>query len=432
MVTPLRSSHTAAKRWWQLTAGIICMAMVANLQYGWTLFVNPIHNQYGWSKASIQIAFTLFVLLETWLVPFEGYLVDRFGPKLIVMAGGVLAMAAWALDSVATTLPMLYLAGIVGGIGAGAVYGTCIGNALKWFPDKRGLAAGLTAAGFGAGAALTIIPIRDMIVTSGYQHTFLFFAILQGGVVFLLSWFLESPRREERVPAASNAHLRQSNVDVAPMAVLRSPIFWVMYVMFVLVAAGGLMAVAQLAPIAHDFKIADVPVSLIGITLPAITFGLSIDRIMNGLTRPLTGWISDHIGRANTMFGAFALEALGIWLLSVYGQNPIAFVLLSGSVFLFWGEIFSLFPATVADVFGVRYATTNSGMMYTAKGFAALLVPLGNVLQAATGSWHAVFLIAVVTNIIASLLALFVLKPMIESRVGRDEAMPHSGVSHAT
>lgn len=419
----------SAVRWWQLVIGIVCMSMIANLQYGWTLFVNPIHDQFGWSKAAIQVAFTLFVLLETWLVPFEGYLVDRFGPRLMIAAGGVLVFVAWALDSVAASLPALYLAGILGGIGAGAVYGTCIGNALKWFPDHRGLAAGLTAAGFGAGSAVTVVPIRNMIMASGYQHTFLFFAFVQGACVLALSWYVAAPRAGSPTGPAPRL-LEQTRADVAPAAVLRSGLFWVMYAMFILVAAGGLMAVAQLAPIAHDFKIADIPVSLVGITLPAITFGLALDRIMNGITRPLTGWVSDHVGRANTMFGAFALEALGIWLLAEFGDHPVAFVVLSGTVFLFWGEIFSLFPATIADVFGSRYATTNAGMLYTAKGCAALLVPFGNIIKSATGSWHAVFIIAVVANAIAALLALLVLKPMIEARLGH-EPVPAGPPAHA-
>jgi OFA family oxalate/formate antiporter-like MFS transporter len=176
------------------------------------------------------------------------------------------------------------------------------------------------------------------------------------------------------------------------------------------------MAVAQLAEIAHDFGIAESPVRLLGITLPAITFALSIDRILNGITRPTFGWISDHLGRENTMFVAFALEALGIWALSRFGSNPVAFVLLSGTVFLFWGEIFSLFPATVGDVFGARYATTNTGMMYTAKGTASLLVPLGAALVAATGSWQSIFLVSILLNVFASVCAMFVLKPMLRRR----------------
>jgi OFA family oxalate/formate antiporter-like MFS transporter len=396
-------------RWLQLVAGIICMVMIANLQYGWTLFVSPIDEKYHWGRAAIQVAFTIFVLTETWLVPVEGWLVDRFGPKIVVFVGGVLVAIAWAMNSAADTLTMLYLAAAIGGIGAGGVYGTCIGNALKWFPDRRGLAAGLTAAGFGAGSALSIIPIQGMIQASGYEATFLWFGIGQGLVVIVLSLLLRAPQAGEAPPST---RLRQSARDYTPLEVLASPIFWVMYAMFVLVGAGGLMATAQLAPIANDFQIAKVPVSLLGLTLPALTFALSIDRVLNGLTRPFFGWVSDRIGRENTMFIAFSLEAIGIWLLSMFGQDPVLFVVLSGLVFFAWGEIYSLFPSTCTDAFGTKYATTNAGLLYTAKGTASLLVPLGNVLAAATGGWHGVFMIAVIMNLVAALLALLVLKPV--------------------
>ena len=304
-------SSTAAPgstvRWLQLVAGIICMVMIANLQYGWTLFVSPIDEKYHWGRAAIQVAFTIFVLTETWLVPVEGWLVDRFGPKIVVFVGGVLVAIAWMMNSAADTLTTLYIAAALGGIGAGGVYGTCIGNALKWFPDRRGLAAGLTAAGFGAGSALTIIPIQGMIQASGYEATFLWFGIGQGLVVVALSLTLRPPRVGEAPPST---RLKQSARDYTPLEVLASPIFWIMYAMFVLVGAGGLMATAQLAPIAYDFQIAKVPVSLLGLTLPALTFALSIDRVLNGLTRPFFGWVSDRIGRENTMFIAFGLEAL--------------------------------------------------------------------------------------------------------------------------
>ena len=393
----------------QLVVGIVCMVMIANLQYGWTLFVTPIDQKYHWGRATIQVAFTIFVLTETWLVPVEGWLVDRFGPKIVVLVGGVLVGIAWAINSTADTLSMLYIAAALGGIGAGAVYGTCVGNALKWFPDRRGLAAGLTAAGFGAGSALTIIPIQGMIQTSGYEATFLWFGIGQGLVVVVLSLLLRAPRPGE---APASTRVRQSARDYTPFEVLRSPIFWVMYVMFVLVGAGGLMATAQLAPIANDFQIAKIPVSLLGLTLPALTFALSIDRVLNGLTRPFFGWVSDNIGRENTMFMAFGLEAAGIWALSAFGRDPVMFVILSGVVFFAWGEIYSLFPSTCTDVYGAKYATTNAGLLYTAKGTASLLVPLANVLAAATGDWHSVFVVAALMNAVAAIMALAVLKPM--------------------
>src|SRR5437868_5472696 len=403
-------------RWVQLLVGIVCMVMIANLQYGWTLFVNPIDQKYHWGRAAIQVAFTIFVLTETWLVPVEGWLVDRFGPKIVVLVGGVLVGIAWVLNSVAEELWTLYIAAAIGGIGAGAVYGTSIGNALKWFPDRRGLAAGLTAAGFGAGSALTIIPIQGMIQSSGYQATFLWFGIGQGIVVAALSLLLRAPQPGE---APASSRVQQSARDYTPVEMLASPIFWVMYVMFVLVGAGGLMAPAQLAPIATDFQVAMIPVSLLGLTLPALTVALSIDRVLNGLTRPFFGWVSDNIGRENTMFIAFLLEGIGIYALLFYATDPFLFVILSGMVFFAWGEIYSLFPATCTDIYGRKFATTNYGLLYTAKGTASLLVPLGNVLTTWTGSWTAVFVIAAVLNIIAAIMALAVLRPMRQRAMAR-------------
>ena len=410
-----------ATRWSQLIVGIICMVMIANLQYGWTLFTIPMSQKYGWNLASIQVAFTLFVLFETWLVPAEGYLVDRFGPRIVVFVGGCLAALAWVLNSFASSLAMLYLAQIIGGLGAGAVYGTCIGNALKWFPDRRGLAAGLTAAGFGIGSALTIIPIQAMISTHGYQNTFFTFGIGQGVVVVLLSLLLFAPQPGQTPEASTSRFVQQGRIQYKPLQVLKEPTFWVMYVMFVLMAAGGLMATAQLKPIAKDFHLDTTPITLIGITLPALTFALTIDRVLNGLTRPFFGWVSDFLGRENTMFFVFLLEGVGIWALYVYGQNPLGFVLLSGLVFFAWGEIYSLFPTTCTDCFGVQYATTNAGLLYTAKGTASLLVPLTNVLVAETGGWKGAFIIAALFNVIAALLAICVLKPMRQRLVTRPE-----------
>ena len=405
-----REVASEGTRWGQLIFGIICMVMTANLQYGWTLFVGPIDQKYHWGRAAIQVAFTIFVLTETWLVPIEGYLIDKFGPRAMISASGVLIAIAWVINSVADSLFLLYLGAAIGGIGAGVVYGGSIGNALKWFPDRRGLAAGLTAAGFGAGSALTVIPIANMIKSSGYESAFLWFGLGQGIVVVIVALLLRAPAAGE-VPIPATA-VQQTRRDYTPAEALRTPVFWVMYVMFVAVGAGGLMAVAQLAPIARDFKVADVPVSLIGLTLPALTFALTIDRVLNGLCRPFFGWVSDNIGRENTMFIAFMIEGIGIYSLHWFAAHPVLFVILSGLVFFAWGEIYSLFPATCTDIYGRKFATTNYGMLYTAKGTASLLVPLANVLTNATGSWHAVFYVAAALNIVAAVMALVVLKPM--------------------
>jgi OFA family oxalate/formate antiporter-like MFS transporter len=316
------------------------------------------------------------------------------------------------LNSVADSLPLLYFAAVIGGIGAGAVYGTCVGNALKWFPDRRGFAAGLTAMGFGAGSALTVVPIAAMIESSGYEVTFLRFGLMQGIVVFALGWFLRQPGPGMAPAPRVGKVARTLAPDRSPMEMVRTPAFWVMYAMFVMMAAGGLMATAQLAPIANDFRVADVPVSLLGVTLPALTFALSIDRVLNGVTRPFFGWVSDQIGRENTMFIAFAIEGGGILLLSQFGASPMAFVLLSGLVFFAWGEIYSLFPATCADTFGVRFAAANAGLLYTAKGTAALLVPFTSVIAATGGGWSAVFWAASAMNLAAAFLAILALKPL--------------------
>ena len=397
-------------RWIQLVMGIVCMAMIANLQYGWTLFVDPIDAKYHWGRAAIQLAFTLFVVTETWLVPVEAWFVDRYGPRVVVMFGGVMIALAWVLNSYANSLAFLYAGAIVGGIGAGSVYGTCVGNALKWFPDRRGLAAGCTAAGFGAGAALTVVPIANMIASTGYQSAFFSFGIGQGVVVFILALFLRPPSVAMPIKK-KKLNLLQTKVDFTPPQVLRTPIFWIMYLVFVMVASGGLMAAAQLAPIAHDYKIANEPVSMLGFQMAALTFAISLDRIFDGFGRPFFGFVSDNIGRENTMFIAFGTAAVMLLTLSTYGHVPIVFVLASAVYFGVFGEIYSLFPATSGDTFGAKFATTNNGMLYTAKGTAALLVPLASIVSASYG-WQAVFVIAVALNATAALMAIFVIKPL--------------------
>ena len=404
------STSALSSPWVQLCVGLVCMIMVANYQYGWTLFVGPIGEKFEWNKAAIQVTFTLFVLFETWLVPAEGWLVDKFGPRWMIVSGGILCLFSWLFMSFASSLGMFYFAGIIGGIGAGAVYGTCIGNAVKWFPGRRGLAAGLTAAGFGMGSALTIIPIANMIKNSGFQHTFLTFALIQGIVTIIFGFFIMAPP-STFFTAATKIAPGASRYQATPGQMLQTPVFWVMYVMFIMMAAGGLMATAQLAPIAKDFGVDKTPVSLIGLTMPALTFALFFDRILNGLTRPFFGWVSDHIGREQTMFIAFLLEGLGIIALANLGTNPVWFVILSGLVFFAWGEIYSLFPSTVTDTYGATYATANTGFMYTAKGTAAILVPFTSII-AAKGNWHPVFMMAATLAIIAGLMAIFVLKPM--------------------
>jgi OFA family oxalate/formate antiporter-like MFS transporter len=398
-------------RWMQLFIGVVCMVMIANLQYGWTFFVPEIQKTFGFDRAAIQWAFTLFVLFETWLVPVEGWFVDKYGPKIVVLFGGALCGIGWVINAYAGTLGMFYLGQIIAGIGAGAVYGTCVGNALKWFPDKRGLASGITAAGFGAGSALTVAPIQWMIADKGFQAAFLYFGVGQGLIVAALAFLLASPNKGQIPEVTNNSAVIQTRRNYTPSEVVRQPIFWLMYFMFVIVGAGGLMITANLKPIAADIGVDKVPVTLLGVTMVAITFAATIDRVLNGLTRPFFGWVSDRIGRENTMFIAFAMEGFGIYMLYLWGSDPLWFVLLSGFVFFAWGEIYSLFPSTCTDTFGSKFAATNAGLLYTAKGTAALLVPFANYLQQSSGNWDGVFLAASGANILASILAIAVLKP---------------------
>jgi OFA family oxalate/formate antiporter-like MFS transporter len=399
-------------RWGYLAICIICMVMIANLQYGWTLFVNPINKANGWSIASIQFAFAIFIALETWLTPIQGWIVDVLGPhrgpKIMIGFGGIMVGIGWVINAYAGSLTMLYLGAIVSGAGGGAVYATCVGMAVKWFPDRRGLAVGLTAAGYGAGAALTVIPIRYVIDNYGYNTAFLWFGIVQGAVVFVLALLLRGPESGEMAGAAASK-VAQSVRSFSPTEVMISPVFWLLYIMFVMVSASGLMATAQIAPIAGDFKVGDQIVFWGATTLTA---ALIIDNLANGAARPLFGWISDNIGRENTMAIAFGLGGVAYWLLGTLGTAPWAFVLFAALIFLTWGEIFSLFPSTCTDTFGPKFATVNLSLLYTAKGTSAFLVPLANVIKGWTGSWHMVFAVTAIMNFAVVGLALFVLKPM--------------------
>ena len=402
------SKSPLANPWIQLLIGVICMACVANLQYGWTWFVNPIDAKYHFGRAKIQFAFSLFVVIETWLIPVEGYMVDRFGPRWVVITGAVLVALAWVLNSVASTLPLLYLGAALGGIGTGCVYGTCVGNALKWFPGRRGLAAGITAAGFGAGAAITVGPIKAMIDSSGYEKAFLDFGLLQGAIVFVMAWLLLVAPPQL---GAGKVKANQTARNYTPVEVLKSPVFYVLYIMFVLIATGGLTMAASMAPIADDLKISKIPVALFGAVMPAAVFAVQLNRIFDGFGRPFFGWVSDKIGREYTMALAFFIGAGCLFTLNQAASNPVVFVLVTALYFGVYGEIFSLFPATQGDTFGSKFAASNAGLLYTAKGAGALLVPVAASIAKANG-WGTVFTIAMTFNIIAGLMALFILKPM--------------------
>ncbi len=417
-VSPASLIHPSRipNRWIQLTAGIVAMMAIANLQYAWTLFTKPIQAHLHVTLVAVQWTFTLFVALETWLVPFEGYLVDRIGPRLMLGAGAIFVGLGWVGAGRAESIGSLYFWYGVGGIGAGIVYGGAIGNALKWFPDHRGLCVGLTAGAFGIGTAATIAPIDAMLKSSGYQHTFIFWGIVQGVVVLAASLFLARPPVGWTPPnwkakeAKIKAKVNTSGIDMTPWQVLRQPSFYIIYLMMTMLAFGGLVVTAQLNPMASSYHVANVVVAF-GMT--ALVLAITVDRLLNGLTRPFWGWVSDNIGRENAIFIAFVLEAIAVYALLQLINRPVWFVALSGLCFFAWGNIFSLFPAITGDLYGNKWATTNYGMVYTAKGVAAAFAGPGAAwLFAKTGSWTKVFWAMIICDLLAAFMALLWLKPL--------------------
>src|ERR1700678_3399133 len=392
-------SQPAASRWVQLLLGLVVMMAISSPQYVWTLFVKPFQAATGAGLPVVQITFSVLVVLQTLFSPAQGWLVDRFGPKALIAVGAALTGLGWMLSATVDNAWMLFLTyGLFCGVGTGIVYVGVVGLMARWFPDRRGFAIGVVAAGYGMGAMLTTFPISSMLASSGAPGTLVVFALLLGGV-------REPPPEEVPAPAASPAR----GEDVAPAHMLKTPIFWLMFVMMTMMSTGGLMVTSNFANFARDFGVADVLV----LGLAALPFALTVDRLLNGFTRPFFGWLSDRIGRENTMGLAFGLEGLAILLLLLFSGAAPAFVVLSGLVFFGWGEIFSLFPSTLTDTFGSRYATTNYGFLYIAQGAGSILGgPVAASMRVATGSWTPVVGVAVAMDIINALLALFALKQM--------------------
>ena len=425
--SPSPDTEKVVNRWLQLIAGIVAMMAIANLQYAWTLFTKPLTVALHAGLPAIQVAFSTFILAETWLVPFEGYLVDKLGPRKMMLMGAVLVALGWVGAGKSTTVSQLILCYTLGGIGAGVVYGGTIGNSLKWFPDHRGLCVGLTSGAYGIGTALTVAPIAKMIKASGYAHTFVFWGIIQGAIVFLAALFIVKPPQGWVPPgwsekaAAIQQKVRSSAYDMTWIQMLTQPSFYVIYVMMTMVAFGGLVVTAQLSPIATFYKVDKVVVAF---GMSALVLAIELDRVLNGLTRPFWGWVSDHIGRENTMFIAFGLEALAVFALLHLVHRPVWFIVLSGFTFFAWGEIFSLFPSITGDLFGKTWATTNYGIVYTAKGLASIFAgPVAAMASVKTGSWVSVFWVMIACDSIAALMALFWLKPVAARTIQRAEQM---------
>jgi len=399
-------------RWVQLLLGFIVMMMISSPQYVWTLFVPSFQKTTGSILSEVQWTITILIVLQTWLAPMQGFLVERFGPKLLIGLGALMSGAGWIASSYVQTIWGLYATyGLLCGVGTGIVYIGIIGLMVKWFPDRRGLATGVVAAGYGFGAILTTFPIDSMIKASGYQHTLVVFGAIFGVIGLIGALMLRSPSKERMIGQAT---LATKDVGYPPITMLRSPVFWLMFVMMSMMSTGGLMVITQFTSFAKSFGIAaQTSVVILGMTFAAIPAALTFDRITNGLTRPFFGWVSDHIGRENTMAIAFILEGIAIFLMLQYRSDPYLLIVLSGLVFFGWGEIFSLFPSTLTDTFGTKYATTNYGFLYMAQGIGSILgAPIAAMIYEATGSWMPVFGLVIGMDVLTGLLALFVLKPL--------------------
>lgn len=396
-------------RWVQLVLGLIAMMSISSPQYVWTLFVKSFQTTTGEQLSSVQVTISLLIVLQTWLSPMQGWLIERFGARLLIGLGCLLSGLGWVASAQVQGIWGLYLTyGLLCGVGTGIVYVGVVGLMVRWFPDRRGLATGVVAAGYGFGAMLTTFPIDNMMKAQGYQSTLMIFGIILGVVGALAALGLRDPAPGE-LEAVAKAAITQRARDVAPVDMLKTPVFWLMFVMMTMMSTGGLMVIVQFAAFSKSFGVADAVV----LGFAALPLALTFDRITNGLTRPFFGWVSDHIGRENTMLLAFLLEAAAIYLLLASRSNPALFVLLSGVVFFGWGEIFSLFPSTLTDTFGTRNATTNYGFLYMAQGVGSVLGgPVAAKIFEQTGSWMPVFAVIIAMDVITALLAFFVLKPM--------------------
>ncbi len=399
-------------RWNQLVLGVIAMMAISSPQYTWTLFTTPLNQKLGTTLAELQWTFSLLIILQTWFSPFQAYLVDRFGPRLLISLGAILSGGSWVLSAPVDNIWLLYLTyGVIGGFGTGIIYVGVIGLMVRWFPDRRGLATGLAAAGYGFGAIFTSFPIDSMIKSAGYAHTLLVWGIIQAIIGTIVAQGLRLPPDGYQPPSTvtETSGPQQSRRSYSPGEMLRNPIFWLLFVMMSMMSTSGLMVVSNVGPFANEYKVSQALV----LGMAALPLSLTISRFTNGLTRPFFGWVSDHIGREATMALAFSLECVAILVLFAFIDQPALFVVLTGLVFFGWGEIFSLFPSTLTDTFGPKFAATNYGFLYIAQGVGSILGgPAAAFLKQATGSWTAVFIAVAVLDAITAFLAITVLYRM--------------------
>jgi oxalate/formate antiporter len=409
----IEQSKSQSNRWVQLLLGLVAMMAISSPQYVWTLFTGPLNQKLGTTLSEIQVTFSLLIVLQTFFSPFQAYLVDRFGPKLLISIGAIMSGGSWVLSSYADSLTALYISyGVIGGFGTGIIYVGIIGLVVRWFPDRRGLATGLAAAGYGFGAFFTSFPIDSMIKSSGYERTLLVWGIIQAAIGSVAALGLRVPPEGYRPPGFNPDTVQlemQSQRSYSPKEMLQSPIFYLLFIMMAMMSTSGLMVVSNVGPFATEYKVAQVLV----FGMAALPLSLTLSRVTNGLTRPFFGWVSDRIGRESTMALAFSLEAIAIVVLFAFIDNPAMFVVLTGLVFFGWGEIFSLFPSTLTDTFGPKFAATNYGFLYIAQGVGSIFGgPAAAFLKEQTGSWTTVFILVACLDALTALAAITLLKSM--------------------
>ncbi len=408
-LSPPMIAERIPNRWVQLAIGMVMMISISSPQYVWALLTKPFMARLGVTLAEVQVVFSIVVGLQCFLAPLTGFLVERFGAKRLLTIGALLVGSSWITGAQAQTLWSLYLTyGLLAGLGTGIVYIGVIGLMVKWFPDRRGVATGIAAAGYGMGALLTTFPVANSLAAVGLERTLTTFGIVFGVVGLVCAWLLRPPPPGFKVDEGIAATV-PGRADAPPSKMLTEPIFWLMFAMMTMMATSGLMVVSQMGAFAKDFGITEATV----FGMAALPLALTLDRLTNGLTRPFFGWISDHIGRENTMLIAFAIEGVAMTVWYLYHDNAVLFVLLSGVVFFGWGEIFSLFPSTLTDTFGAKHASTNYGFLYAGAGLGAILGgPLAALLYQSTGTWGSVFGLAIAANFTTAFLAIAVLKPL--------------------
>lgn len=417
--TTATAAQPARTRWIQLLLGLVAMMAISSPQYVWALYTQHLTASLRASLAEVQVTFSILIVLQTFLSPLQGFLIERFGVRLLLALGAALTGLSWIAAANVSSLMGLYLTyGLLGGIGTGIIYVGVIGMMVQWFPDHRGFATGMVAAGYGFGAVLTTFPISKSLASSGFAETLILYGFILGAVGILAALGMRRPRQGELAGMAiapTVSKVASSRRSYGPREMLRNPIFWLLFVMMTMMSTTGLMVISQMGAIARDFKITGAMV----FGMAALPLALTVDRITNGLTRPFFGWVSDKIGRENTMFIAFGLEGVAITIWYLLAHDPFWFVVLSGVVFFGWGEIFSLFPSILTDTFGAEHATTNYGFLYMAQGVGSVLGgPVAAWLYVTTGTWASVFTVVVAMDILTAILAFVVLKPMRRKHLG--------------